>query len=43
MATRRGFLQGAIALALFGSSGIARLAQARAGSYALPTDARAKA
>ncbi|MBO9872473.1 MULTISPECIES: GH92 family glycosyl hydrolase [Xanthomonas] len=43
MATRRGFLQGAIALALFGSSGIARLAQARAGSYALPADARAKA
>ncbi|MDQ1092429.1 putative alpha-1,2-mannosidase [Xanthomonas sacchari] len=43
MATRRGFLQGAIALALFGSSGIARLAQARAGNYALPADARAKA
>ncbi len=43
MATRRGFLQGAIALALFGSSGIARLAQARAGSYALPADAHAKA
>ncbi|MCW0435085.1 GH92 family glycosyl hydrolase [Xanthomonas sacchari] len=43
MATRRGFLQGAIALALFGSSGIARLAQARAGSYALPADARTKA
>ncbi|PPU93125.1 GH92 family glycosyl hydrolase [Xanthomonas albilineans] len=43
MATRRGFLQGAIALALFGSSGIARLARARAGNYALPADARAKA
>ncbi|WP_369943698.1 GH92 family glycosyl hydrolase [Xanthomonas medicagonis] len=43
MATRRGFLQGAIALALFGGSGIARLAQARAGRYALPADARAQA
>ncbi|TAA06773.1 alpha-mannosidase [Pseudoxanthomonas winnipegensis] len=43
MATRRGFLQGAIALALFGSSGLARVAQARGGNYALPADARAKA
>ncbi|MFT4197648.1 MAG: GH92 family glycosyl hydrolase [Pseudoxanthomonas sp.] len=43
MATRRGFLQGAIALALLGGSGMAGTALARAGRYALPADARAKA
>ncbi|AAM42166.1 GH92 family glycosyl hydrolase [Xanthomonas campestris] len=44
MATRRGFLQGAIAAALFGSGALATgLARARAGSYALPADARTRA
>lgn len=43
MATRRGFLQGAIALALFGGTGLAGTALARAGRYAMPADARAKA
>ncbi|KAF1722825.1 GH92 family glycosyl hydrolase [Pseudoxanthomonas wuyuanensis] len=41
--SRRGFLQGAIALALFGSGGLPGLAFARAGNFALPADARAKA
>ena len=43
MATRRGFLQSAIALALFGGSGLSGLAFARAGGYAMPADARVKA
>ncbi|MBN6152408.1 GH92 family glycosyl hydrolase [Xanthomonas sp. AmX2] len=42
MATRRGFLQGAIALALFGLGGAPR-ARAAAGAYALPADNAAKA
>ncbi|WP_454830835.1 GH92 family glycosyl hydrolase [Pseudoxanthomonas wuyuanensis] len=43
MTTRRGFLQSAIALALFGGGGLPGLAFARAGNFALPADARAKA
>ena len=43
MATRRGFLQGAIAAALFGSIGMPGLARARARNYALPADARTRA
>ena len=43
MTTRRGFLQSAIALALFGGTGLSGLALARAGSYAMPADARVKA
>jgi predicted alpha-1,2-mannosidase len=42
MTTRRGFLQGAIALSLASSAGLPRLASARAGGYALPADALTK-
>ncbi|WCE05383.1 GH92 family glycosyl hydrolase [Pseudoxanthomonas sp. JBR18] len=40
MATRRTFLQGAIALALLSGTGLAGRAFARAGNYALPADRR---
>jgi predicted alpha-1,2-mannosidase len=44
MATRRGFLQGAIALALFGGTGaLAARAMSSAQRHALPADARASA
>ena len=44
MATRRNFLQGAIALGLFGGiGGIPGLARARAGNHALPADAKVRA
>jgi predicted alpha-1,2-mannosidase len=42
MTTRRSFLHGAIALALFGPS-LPALARSRAGNFALPADARAQA
>jgi predicted alpha-1,2-mannosidase len=43
MTTRRGFLQSAIALALFGGTGLSALAFTRAGGYAMPADARVQA
>lgn len=42
MTTRRGFLQSAITLALFGGSGLPGLGLARAGRHAVPADTRAK-